>query len=175
MSRIFVKDAGLSFCAKKYAILKPMKAALPSKGFTLIELLIVIAVIGMLAILVLSAVNNSRLKAYDSSIRSDVTQIRWLTEIAFDDQGGTYVNWTANPNIQSQLTVALDDIDKYESDPVGPPYTTVMRDTQANEYCVSAPLRTEPKYYCVDATAVFKTVSTPCPTDTGAPLRCPAS
>ena len=150
-----------------------MKSLVSSEGFTLIELLIVIAVVGMLAILVLSAVNNSRLKAYDSSIRSDIAQIRWLTELAFDSQGGTYVNWSSNTNIQSQLTVALNDIDKYEGDAAGAPYITVMRDTQANEYCVSAPLRTESKFYCIDATAVFKTSNSACPVDTGAPLRCP--
>ena len=157
---------------KKYVILNIMKGKREA-GFTLIELLVVIAVVGMLAILVLTAVNSSRLKAYDSSIRSDIAQIRWLAEIAYDNQGGSYVNWSTNTNIQSQLTVALDDIDKYEGDPAGAPYITVMRDTQANEYCVSAPLRTTSEYYCIDSTAVFKTSPSACPVDTGAPLRCP--
>lgn len=154
--------------------------SLPSRqaGFGLIELIIVIAVLGILATLVLTAVSSSRIRAYDSRIRSGVGQIRWMTESVYDTQGASYLNWTQVPSIATNLNIILEDIDRNYGDTAGSPFVTVLRESQTNEYCVSAPLRSQPgKYYCIDATAVFRTTSSACPDYAQGedPLRCPGT
>lgn len=147
-------------------------------GFSLIEVLIVIAVLGILATLILAAVTASRNKAYDTRIRNAVGQIRWLAESVFDTQGGSYVNWTQHDTISTNLNILLEDIDLNYGDVAGAPYIATIRESQENEYCVSAPLKSESdKHYCIDATGVFKTVSSICPDypSGGQALRCPSN
>jgi prepilin-type N-terminal cleavage/methylation domain-containing protein len=57
------------------------------KGFTLIELLVVIAVIGLLASVVLVALNSSRVKARDAKRVADLNQIAKAAEFFYDSQG----------------------------------------------------------------------------------------
>lgn len=62
------------------------------KGFTLVELLVVIAIIGILAGIILVSLSNSRSKAQDVKIISDVKQIR--TQLEADYDGVQYVDLT---------------------------------------------------------------------------------
>lgn len=152
-----------------------MKKGQPN-GFTLIELLIVIAIIGILASLILGSIALSRNKAHDTRIRNALGQIRWLAEEAYDSQGGDYTNWTQHATIQSGLTILLEDIDLNYGNPAGAPYVTALRETQIQNYCISAPLRNEAgKYYCIDNSGIFKTTTAECPDNAagGAPLVCP--
>ncbi|MBI3256037.1 MAG: type II secretion system protein [Candidatus Andersenbacteria bacterium] len=145
-------------------------------GFTLIELLVVIAIIWVLATLILSAIGASRTKAFDSRIRSSVGQIRWLAESVYDTQGANYTDWAQHATIQQNLALLLEDIDFNYGDDPGAPYVTALRESQIQDYCISAPLRTEPgKYYCIDNSGVFKTTDAACPDELagGAPLVCP--
>lgn len=149
------------------------------KGFTLIELLIVVAILSILATLILAAVNSSRNKAYDAQIRNGVGQLRWLAEIAYDTQGGSYVNWTQLSENVDKIDILLRDIDKASGDDTtDETFVTITTESQASDYCISAALRTdESQHYCIDRSGLLKTVSSPCPTDDpdGAPLVCPGS
>lgn len=142
------------------------------RGFGLVELLLVVAILGILAGLILSASSRGRLKAYDTAIENAVRQIRWQAEIASTSNGESYLNWADETSIiQEELTILLDEIDKSYGD-TAPGYVTQIRQEQITDYCVSAPSRAEPgKYYCVDAGGEIRLTDAACPEDPD-PLRC---
>lgn len=71
------------------------------KGFTLIELLVVIAIIGLLASVVLLALNSARAKSRDAKRLADVRQIASALELYFNDVS-SYP--TSNGAVVSQVT-----------------------------------------------------------------------
>jgi prepilin-type N-terminal cleavage/methylation domain-containing protein len=62
------------------------KWSLSKAGFTLIELLVVIAIIGLLASVVLLALNSARSKSRDAKRLADVRQFASAMELYFNDQ-----------------------------------------------------------------------------------------
>lgn len=61
-------------------------------GFTLIELLVVISVIGLLASVVLIALNSVRAKARDAKRSADIRQLATVIQLYFDDNNAFPTN-----------------------------------------------------------------------------------
>ena len=65
---------------------------LKNKGFTLIEIMIVISIIGLLAVLILVAVQNSRDKAADTKTVSSMDDVKTAVEMYYSSKGSFPAN-----------------------------------------------------------------------------------
>lgn len=85
-----------------------MTALKKKTGFTLIELLIVMAILGVLAVVVLVAINpvQQLARTRDSGRKSTITQVGHALEAYFTGRGGNYIDETATPLWLGALKIA---------------------------------------------------------------------
>ena len=98
----------------RYTILEESMRNKSQKGFTLIELLVVVAIIGLLASIVISALNSARQKGRDARRVSDMRVIQTAVEM-FNDAANQYPT-TATSTFGSISMTSY--ISSYPSDPV---------------------------------------------------------
>ncbi len=60
------------------------------KGFTILELLVVIAIISIISAVILVAVNQSRTKGLDASIKAQLTEARKEAQLYYENRDGKY-------------------------------------------------------------------------------------
>jgi prepilin-type N-terminal cleavage/methylation domain-containing protein len=86
-----------------------MRGLSKNNGFTLIEMLIVVAIIGLLSSVILTALGPAKDKAKDTRIISDVNQIRSIAETLFANSNYDALELLPSNNIQNQDLKGLSD------------------------------------------------------------------
>lgn len=118
-------------------------------GFTLIELLVVIAIIGLLASVVLLALNGARAKARDAKRIADVRQLASAMELYFNDING-YPTMTAGTLTTSSVL---------GQPPINPNYIGLIptAPTPADGTCAGTATQGANSYYWVGTNSVTLT------------------
>jgi prepilin-type N-terminal cleavage/methylation domain-containing protein len=126
------------------------------KGFTLIEMLIVIAVIGLLSSVLLTALGPARDKAKDSRIMQEISQIRALAEVMYN---GTYSALPELPSLNPISNKDLEDLVNDINSEGGE--VNIIKSNDQRSYVIFTPLNSkvfnsdtntyEFQYYCLDS------------------------
>lgn len=137
------------------------------RGFTLLELLMVIAIIGILAAIVLTALSTSRNRGSDANIKSNMKQAQVQAQVYFDLGTDTFVGVCTTPKssrgIQDILQAAMRTYNNTTA------YLTtgtlqaagagVCHDS-TSAWVASIPLKgLSSSYWCVDSTGASKAVT----------------
>ncbi|MCL4404001.1 type II secretion system GspH family protein [Patescibacteria group bacterium] len=138
--------------------MRPFSGEGKTGGFTLIEMLVVVAIIGILSSVILTALGPARNKAKDARIIEEVNQARAIAEASAVN--GSYSSLQAvrpdnissitDPNLQSLASdIAAQGGGLYIEKSIYPPYTwyTVFSVLNAQ----GGPQSNEAQYYCVDS------------------------
>ena len=140
----------------------PAAAGHPKNGFTLIELLIVIAIIGILAVLVLAAVGVSQDRASSGKVRSGMHQMRILVQQYYDANGSSYANLAtclATPNqTNCKETVLAESISTLKEDieTANGEEDSVSASSTIRNFCLSAPQAgSTTDYICADVSGTL--------------------
>lgn len=115
------------------------------EGFTLVELLVVIAIIGVLSSIVLTSLSNSRKRANDAKMKTQLSGLRTATELYYNGVGGntygTATNLCNNMFDDSLVAPLVDNL---------PSGITPKCVSTGTGYAVSANLTGVSGYWCVD-------------------------
>ena len=130
------------------------------KGFTLIELLVVIAIIGVLSSIVLASLNQSRTRATDSAIKSNISGLRAAMELYYGSQDpNSYGVVAYTPNCGAVATMGLGSVtvQQYIDDAVAKSGQTAATAAKcvssASAYVIAVQLRSSATLgWCVDNT-----------------------
>jgi len=122
-----------------------------NKGFTLIELLVVIAIIGLLSSVVMSSVNEARVKGADAAIKSNTSSIRSQAALVYD-ANGNYNAVCGNNSIAQDETIAkaIASI-KTANGGTDPECNPAGGSTDATAWALATPLKTVGAYWCMDS------------------------
>jgi prepilin-type N-terminal cleavage/methylation domain-containing protein len=139
------------------------------KGFTLLELLVVVAIIGVLSTIVLVSLSDSRIRAADAGVKSNLRNAVSQAEIFYNtntaapssyasvctngDGGGTL---GANGIGLHVLTAAKNiGLSSYATNGTGTLATATCNDN-ANSWAAEVPLRADGQMWCVDSSGKSK-------------------
>ena len=115
-----------------------------NKGFTLIELLVVIAIIGLLASIVLVAVQGPRTSARDAKRVADMRGLQTAMELCYgDDLCGAqdqYITFTDYPTAQTTGITGYINAGAMPSDPGGTSPEYFWTANAVDDYCIYAQL-----------------------------------
>lgn len=95
-----------------------MKFQKKHKGFTLIELLVVVAIIGVLATIVLSALSESRIRARETKYIAELSQLQRAFELYHLDNGeypdGYDIDSAGRVNVDADSTGTSSDYNQFK-------------------------------------------------------------
>ena len=110
------------------------------KGFTLVELLVVIAIIGLLSTIVIISFGAVRTNAANTTIKANLSQIRLMAEMQYNDTGAY-----TNTNTRGDYNTAQDAINAAGGS------ENLTQKFDAEDYCCSSVLKGGGNW-CVDST-----------------------
>lgn len=123
------------------------------EGFTLIEMLVVVAVIGILSSVILTALGPAKEKAKDSRIIQEINQVRSLAETLYNGNYSTLETLPKEAINNSDLKALADDIALQGGELV------IQKSTPPTNYVAYSKLNTtvgtsdnpQTNYYCIDS------------------------
>ncbi len=130
------------------------------KGFTLIELLVVVAIIAILSGIAFISIQGARLRAFDTQIRSELSQIRSNAEMYYyeaEGEYGDYRNSSGWETIKNKIPGCSQAILAEQGYDPSNVYQLEIEDvSNPQNYIAWAPLCSEDdgegaRIYCVDA------------------------
>ncbi len=131
-----------------------MNKIFDNKGFTLIEMLVVVAVIGLLSSVILTALGPAKDKAKDSRITQEVNQVRSLAETMYNG------NYRTLPQLPSVIEIGNQNLKELADDiTLQGGALTIINPAPYKAYSAYSKLNTilgdssNPtiQYYCIDS------------------------